>query len=85
MCEEACPNFSEKDLLMHKCKTIVSEVFSITSWPMIMLIAAVVLPVALLGLSRLISSQMDESLELSTGLFTLSESVVKASFWVTLW
>lgn len=84
-CKETCPNFTEKDYLMHECNSIAAEVFSITSWPMLLLIAAVMVPITLLIISRLVSSQMDESLDLSAGLFTISEGVVKASFWVALW
>ena len=84
-CQESCPNFTEKDYLMHECNPITSQVFAPNSWPMIMLISAIFVPTILLGLSRLISGQADYPLELSAALFSMSESTVKAGLWVTLW
>ena len=70
---------------MHSCKSVIDEVFSIGAWPMIMLISAIAAPLCLLGLSRLVSGQIDEPLDISAALFSLAESGVKGAFWVTLW
>ena len=70
---------------MHECRSIIPDVFSIENWTMILLVAVIMVPLILLALSRIISGSGDQPLELSSALFSISESLVKASFWVTLW
>ena len=77
---------TEINLKMHTCEPIVSDIFSISSWPMILLAASIVFPLSMLGLSKIVSGQAgDSSWELASALYSLVESIVKASFWIALW